>query len=223
MFGPCFKFHSNLSFNKSNLKEMLPFYRQMVISWSQYLSSSHEAPSQVLSQFLWCNNYIKIEDDVIHFEKLSNKNINFLPKLFENGRIIWWINLKDKYELMNDMFFQWAQLKHAIPTRWKTLISNYSDIDEENLCQNYHLIKGSRILPTDKLSSKKIYLILISNILSKPTSNIYFEKLFENTVLDWSKTYLLPRLAAIDTTLGSSNTQFSRTYSFSIKIYTISE
>ena len=88
MFGPCFKFHSNLSFNKSNLKEMLSFYRQMVISWSQYLSSSHEAPSQVLSQFLWRNNYIKIEDDVIHFEKLSNKNINFLPKLFENGRII---------------------------------------------------------------------------------------------------------------------------------------
>ena len=88
MFGPCFKFHSNLSFNNSNLKEMLPFYRQMVISWSQYLFSSHEAPSQVLSQFLWCNNYIKIEYDVIHFEKLSNKNINFLPKLFENDRII---------------------------------------------------------------------------------------------------------------------------------------
>ena len=47
----------------------------MVISWSQYLSSSPEIPSQVLSQFLWYNNYIKIEDTVIHFEKFSNKNV----------------------------------------------------------------------------------------------------------------------------------------------------
>ena len=42
-----------------------------------------------------------------------------------------------KYELTNDMFFQWAQLKHTIRTRWKTLISNYSDTDQENLCQNH--------------------------------------------------------------------------------------
>ena len=75
-------------FNKSNLKKLLPFYRQMVISRSQYLSSSPETPSQILSQFLWYNNYIKIEDAVINFEKLSNKNINFLLQLFENGRFI---------------------------------------------------------------------------------------------------------------------------------------
>ena len=43
------------------------------------------------------------------------------------------------------MFFQWAQLKHAFPTKWKTLISNYSDTEEENLCENHHVIKGARI------------------------------------------------------------------------------
>ena len=50
-----------------------------------------------------------------------------------------WVNLKDEYELTNKMFFQWTQQKLAIPTRWKILISNYSDIDEENLCQNHHV------------------------------------------------------------------------------------
>ena len=73
-----FKFYSNLSFNKPNLKKLLPCYRQMIISWSQYLFSSPETPSQVLSQFLLYNNYIKIEDAVIYFEKFSNKIINFL-------------------------------------------------------------------------------------------------------------------------------------------------
>ena len=101
------------------------------------------------------------------------------------------------------MFFQWAQLKHTISTRWKKLISNYSDIDKETMCQNHHVLKGTRILFTNKLSSKEIYSILNSNIVNKPTSNIYFEKLFENTTLDWSKIYLLPCLATIDTTLYS--------------------
>ena len=31
-FGPTFKFHSNLSFDKPSLKKLLPFYRQMIIS-----------------------------------------------------------------------------------------------------------------------------------------------------------------------------------------------
>ena len=101
------------------------------------------------------------------------------------------------------MFFQWAQLKHAVPPRWKKIIFDYSDINENDLCQNHHVIKGARILPLDKLSSKEIYSILISNIVNKPTSNIYFEKLFENTTLDWNKIYLSPRLATIDTTLRS--------------------
>ena len=66
-FGPSFKLHSNLSFNKSNLEKLLPFYKQMVISWSQYLSASSKIHSRALSQFLWYKNYIKIEDVVIHF------------------------------------------------------------------------------------------------------------------------------------------------------------
>ena len=37
------------------------------------------------------------------------------------------------------------------------------------------------------LCSKEIYSILISNTVNKPTSNIDFEKLFENTTLAWSK------------------------------------
>ena len=89
------------------------------------------------SQFLWYNNYIKIEVTLIHFEKFSNKNVNFLSQLFQNDRIISRVNLKYEYKLTTSMFFQWTQLQHAIPTKWKTLISNNSDIDEKNFCQNY--------------------------------------------------------------------------------------
>ena len=51
---------------------------------------------------------------------------------------------------MNDMFFQWAQLKNEISTRWKTLMPKYNDIGKKNLCQNHQVIKGARISSTDK-------------------------------------------------------------------------
>ena len=104
-----FKFY----LKKSSWKKLLPFYRHMLNSWSQNYSGSPETSSQ----FLWFKKYIKIEGTVIYFPKFYNKSINFLSQLFENGRIISWINLKDRYELTNNMFFQWAQLKHDIPPR----------------------------------------------------------------------------------------------------------
>ena len=58
------------------------------------------------------------------------------------------------------MFFQWAQLKHAIPPRCKKKIFDYSNINKNDLSQNHHVIKRARILPLDKLSSKEIYPIL---------------------------------------------------------------
>ena len=79
-----------------------------------------------------------IQDAAIPFEKFSNKDINFLlSQLFEMAGSF----NKLKAELPNDMSFQLAQLKLAIPAKWKALISNYSDIDQENLCQNHHVIK----------------------------------------------------------------------------------
>ena len=94
----------------------------------------------MLSQFLWFNKYIKIEGTVIHFPKFSNKGINFVSESFEDGMIISWVNLKDRYDLTN-MFVQWAKLKHAIPPRWKQIIFDYSGINENDLCQMITLPK----------------------------------------------------------------------------------
>ena len=98
---------------------------------------------------------------------------------------------------------------------------DHNGINENGLCQNHHLTKGATILPLDKLSSKEIYSIVMSYIVNKPTSNIYFEKLFENTTLDWTEIYLSPRLATSDTTLRSFQYQILNKVLFLIKkLYT---
>ena len=65
-----------------------------------------------------------------------------------------------KIDMNSQMFFQWAQLKHAIPPRCKKKFFDYSNINKNDLSQNHHVIKRARILPLDKLSSKEIYPIL---------------------------------------------------------------
>ena len=55
----------------------------MLISWSQDLSRSPETSSQMLTQFLLFNKYIKTEGTAIHFPKFSNKDINFILQLLE--------------------------------------------------------------------------------------------------------------------------------------------
>ena len=198
-FAPSFKFHSNLIFKKSSLKKLLPFLRHLLIC---FIFQDHL--KLIVKYYLsFCDLTNKIQVTVISFPKFSNKGINFLSQLFENGRIISWIYLKDRFKLINDMLFYRAQFKHSIPPRWKKVIFEYSNIKENDLCQNHHGITGTRILPLDKLSSKEIYSILIRNIVNKPTSNIYFKKLIKNTTLHWNKIYLSPRLATIDTTLRS--------------------
>ena len=76
------------------------------------------------------------------------------------------------------VFFQWDQLKHVIPVRWKKLIFNYSDINDNHFYQNHHVIKGARILSLGKLSSKEIDSILISNTFKKQKQppEVFFKK-----------------------------------------------
>ena len=72
-----------------------------------------------------------------------------------------------------------------------------------NLIHDHHLIKGARFLTLEKLSSKELYSILITKFTNKPSSNVYFEKIFPNMKLDWRKIYILPRITTVNTYLRS--------------------
>ena len=95
------------------------------------------------------------------------------------------------------MYFQWAQLIHAIPQIWKAKIKQKLSKIESNPLVLSHVIKNARIL-TDKLTAKKIYSILISSLNNKPTSQNYFENSFPNYTFDWKQIYLLPRIIIIN-------------------------
>ena len=51
------------------------------MNWKRYFIASPMTPC-VLSQFLWCNSYIKSDNKTVYLKFFSRKNINFITQLF---------------------------------------------------------------------------------------------------------------------------------------------
>ena len=81
----------------------------------------------------------------------------------------------------------------------KFIIKETHESTTNLVIHDHHVITGSRILTLNKLSSTEIYAISISKFQNKPSSNFYFENLFNNNDVDWATIYMLPRLATYNT------------------------
>ena len=62
-----FVFHSNLSIKEKVVKKFPKVYQETLTSWEKYLSSSTKVLSTVVSQFIWCNEYIEIDNNAIYY------------------------------------------------------------------------------------------------------------------------------------------------------------
>ena len=100
-FESHFQFHSNLLFNVScindfpsfdldifynwNIQYLLHYWFPILLptfcNWKKYFSTNPETPSCILSQYLWFNKFIVIDNSYINFTNFSNKNINFVRDL----------------------------------------------------------------------------------------------------------------------------------------------
>ena len=102
-FSKSFIFHSNLSFKKKLIKSFPSFYKEILLNWKTFFSKTPETTSSILSQFLWYNIYIQVDEDDVHLSKFSQNNLNFVSQLFNtNGSIKTWYLLKQEYHLKNN-------------------------------------------------------------------------------------------------------------------------
>ena len=86
----------------------------MFCNWEKYLSTNLETPLRILSQYLWFNKFIIVDNSYVNFTNFLNKYINFVNDLVnENCNFKSWETLKNKYPLDNKLYFQWMGLKIA--------------------------------------------------------------------------------------------------------------
>ena len=63
-------FMNGHSFSKKKLLKDFPsFYKQILMKWKKYFIASPITLSCVLSQFLWFNRYIKIDNKAVYFQQ----------------------------------------------------------------------------------------------------------------------------------------------------------
>ena len=91
-----------------------------------------------------------------------------------------------------------VQIMHSLPKTWKETVLNTSG-NISLVFQDHHLIKKHQIYSLSKLTSKEIYNILISTNILQPSSQNYYQRLFQATSLDWKNIYILPRIVTLDT------------------------
>ena len=138
------------------------------------------------------------------FLKTFRKNINYASQLFtDNGSIKQWHEFKREHNPHESFYFQWLQLIDSIPQRWKIIIKGNYENATNLIIHDHHLVKGSRVITIDKLTLTEIYSILISRAQNKPSSNIYFENLYNDYDIDWTAIYMLPRLITYNTYMRS--------------------
>ena len=82
-------------------------------------------------------------------------------------------------------------MTNSILEKWKLTIKRSSRDAKNLIIHAHHLIKGSRILILEKLTSKELYQILISSRTNKVTLVTYFETKFILPRLTTYNTYLL--------------------------------
>ena len=202
-FGKNFYFHSSLSFNLHLIDSFPDFYKQIFINWSNSLVSNSYVSSCIQSNYLWYNKYILIDNKPVYLSSFSDKRINFLNDLLDSsGNFKTFNELKTEYNLANNVYFSWMQLINAIPLSWKTVVKNNCS-SESLLLLNHHLIKKNNLISIEKLHCRELYNILVYNSPHKPTSQTYFENIFENQEINWKDIYTLPRKVSIDCNVRS--------------------
>ena len=79
---------------------------------------------------------------------------------------------------------------NSVTEKWKLTIKQSSSDAKNLIIHGHHLIKSSRILILEKLTSKELYQIPISSRNNKVASATYFETKFNANNLDWPKTFI---------------------------------
>ena len=98
------------------------------------------------------------------------------------------------------------QLTSAIPEGLKFIIKETHKSTTNLIIHDHHIIKSSIISTLEKLSSTEIYAILISKVQNKPSSNFYFESLFDDNDIDCATIFMLPRFTTYNTYMRPFNT-----------------
>ena len=115
------------------------FWRSVVESWAEHVQETAEA-SNLLSQPLWNNVFIKIENKSVFYKTWYIKNLRFVNDLVDESGIF-----MSPTELINTFnlkctLLQAYRIMCVIPNSWKSKIREFGERLPEVKSQNIEII-----------------------------------------------------------------------------------
>ena len=105
--GKGFKFHSNMKIENKYIRNFPKYYQKIIIAWYKNFSSLVDLPSAILSQYLWFNSKILIDNKSVKIVCFSDNNINFVKHAFtSSGKLKNWENFKEEFNLQEKHKFK---------------------------------------------------------------------------------------------------------------------
>ena len=161
------------------------YYQKIIIAWSKNFSSLVDLPSAILSQYLWFNSKILIDNKSVKIVCFSDNNINFVKHAFtSSGKLKNWENFKEECNLQEKHKFKWLQLTHAIPIQWKSCLFQDKGNSFNLAILDHHLIKKNQISALEKLHSKDYILCRLWKDIKNQLLKYILKMFFKNTIFN---------------------------------------
>ena len=145
---------------------------------------------------LWSNQYLCIGDKPQFCKKLYIEGItHFKDILSPCGKLMPWQPFKGKGVSSCD-YLLLIGLSKALPDTWKALLKSYTANTPAQTASNpftiteFSLNHNGANINLNKLTSHKLYWILVEQICVYPTAKLKYESLFNDQNLDWKEIYL---------------------------------
>ena len=173
------------------------FWRNVVESWAEYVREPAQT-SDFLSQLLWNNVFIRIENKPVFYKSWYVKNLCYVNDLVdESGLLMSPTELINKFNLKGTVL-QAFGIMCAIPDSWKLAIRNFGKQLPAIKSQNMEgLFKA-------KKATSFTYDILHKSVATQPTKvQRKWNKHLPSPVGDWTAYYNIPFLCTSASKLRS--------------------
>ena len=97
--------------------------------WGNYVTANPtEKIQNILADSIWNNSHLQINNKSFYYPIFADAGINLLIDLFnENGIFQNWTQLSNK-GISSAKYFRYLQIKDSIPTKWRLVVRNESDL-----------------------------------------------------------------------------------------------
>ena len=157
-----------------------------------------------MEQILWDNKHICIDDKPQFYKKSFMAGISRIKDIFlTNGKLKAWNFFSEKGLNLNN-YLLILGLSKAIPQSWRVLLnsgtsccSQTPDLDFTDFTELiFHSKTGN--INLIKLTSKKLYWILVEDIRVPPTARLKYNSIYNDQVFNWKQIYLIPHKVPLD-------------------------